>query len=261
MGRRGACARLILTGPPQAAPQRPLGLRGIGMAVLALGLAGAGCLRARDEAKGWRWHRVAAGETLGGIAARYHIPQDDLAEANALADPDRIQEGELLYIPMGGDLRVRATTGPHPRREPVTLGPKPAPLGVVTDEGEAPLSWPVHAAISSRFGLREGKPHQGIDLMVADGTEVRAAAAGRVLYAGGGLRGYGNLVMLRHENGLTTIYAHNSTLLVVEGTPVARGEVISLSGHSGRTTAPHLHFEVRDGDVPRDPELYLQKGP
>ncbi len=132
---------------------------------------------------------------------------------------------------------------------------------LATATAEAALEWPVDAPISSRFGRRDGRPHEGIDLLCADGTAVRAAAAGRVVYAGARLRGYGNLVMLRHDNGLVTVYAHNSTLLAAEGSTVARGEVISLSGHSGRATAPHLHFEVREGDVPRDPERYLPKLP
>ncbi len=128
---------------------------------------------------------------------------------------------------------------------------------IATGCRHAALDWPVCAPISSRFGVRDGRPHEGIDLRVADGTAVRAAAAGRVIYAGARLRGYGKLVMLRHRDGLVTVYAHNSALLAAEGRDVARGDVISLSGHTGRATAPHLHFEVRDGDVPKDPERYL----
>ena len=124
--------------------------------------------------------------------------------------------------------------------------------------GDAPrLDWPVHAPVTSLFGRRDGRPHEGIDLSVGDGTPVHAAAEGAVLYAGHQLRGYGNLVVVGHAGKLVTVYAHNSRLLVGEGQRVARGEVISLSGHSGRATAPHLHFEVREGDVPRDPLGYL----
>jgi len=121
--------------------------------------------------------------------------------------------------------------------------------------------WPVAAPITSRFGMRDGRPHEGVDLAVADGTEVRAAAAGRVVYAGSKLRGYGNLVMLRHQGGLLTVYAHNSRLLVGAGAAVGKGQPIARSGHSGRASAPHLHFEVRERDVPRDPELYLPPHP
>ncbi len=123
------------------------------------------------------------------------------------------------------------------------------------------LEWPLRGVLSSRFGPREGHPHDGIDLSVSDGTEVHAAATGEVVYSGSGLRGYGNLIILRHGGGLVTIYAHNSELRVAVGARIERGQVIALSGHSGRATAPHLHFEVRLDDQPRDPELYLPPSP
>jgi murein DD-endopeptidase MepM/ murein hydrolase activator NlpD len=234
-----------------------MGRRGAGAGLILVALA-SGCAHGRGDADlRWAWHRVRAGETLSGIAARYRVAEAALAEANALTDPDLVREGELLYVPLDGaaaDPRARGRGVTHFGRASRTLSrsltAKPADAG-------GPLAWPVQAAISSRFGTREGRPHEGIDLAVGDGTEVRAAAAGRVVYAGSGVRGYGNLVVVQHADGLTTLYAHNSQLLVAEGAEVARGEVISLSGHSGRATAPHLHFEVRMGEVARDPERYL----
>jgi murein DD-endopeptidase MepM/ murein hydrolase activator NlpD len=121
----------------------------------------------------------------------------------------------------------------------------------------AALAWPVRATISSGFGVRDGRPHDGIDLSVPDGTPVHAAAGGDVVYAGDKLRGYGRLVILRHDEHLITVYAHNEKLLVAEGQRVVAGEVVSLSGHTGRVTAPHLHFEVREDGVPLDPERFL----
>jgi murein DD-endopeptidase MepM/ murein hydrolase activator NlpD len=228
-----------------------MGRRGAGAGLtLVLGLAAvAGCYReARTE---WAWHRVAAGETLSAIAARHHVAITAIAEANALESPDAIRDGELLYIPPPAERRTNSPTEKMTPRVARTLHP--------VEKGA--LAWPVAAKISSRFGLRDGRPHEGIDLAVGDGTEVRAAGPGKVVYSGAGLRGYGNLVMVQHESGLLTIYAHNQSLLVGEGATVERGQVISLSGHSGRATAPHLHFEVREGDVPRDPELYLPPHP
>jgi murein DD-endopeptidase MepM/ murein hydrolase activator NlpD len=121
----------------------------------------------------------------------------------------------------------------------------------------AQLSWPVDGPLSSPFGRRDGRPHDGIDLAVAEGTPVRAACDGVVAYAGDRLRGYGNLIILRHDAALVTVYAHNRRLEVKEGDAVARGQVIAQSGQTGRASAPHLHFEVRQDGGPRDPLQYL----
>jgi murein DD-endopeptidase MepM/ murein hydrolase activator NlpD len=119
------------------------------------------------------------------------------------------------------------------------------------------LSWPVHGALSSPFGRRDGSAHDGIDVAVAEGTPVRAACDGSVAYAGDKLRGYGRLLIVAHSGGLATVYAHNSLLLVREGDLVARGQEIARSGQTGRASAPHLHFEVRRDNHPEDPLKYL----
>ena len=122
------------------------------------------------------------------------------------------------------------------------------------------LRWPlttIRIVVGSPFGARWGKPHQGIDLPAPIGTPVFAAADGRVVYAGSGIRGYGNLVVLKHPGDLLTVYAHNSVLLVSEGQTVRAGDRIALVGQSGHATGPHLHFEVRTGQIPRDPMSYL----
>ena len=114
--------------------------------------------------------------------------------------------------------------------------------------GRAPFRWPlatVRIVIGSPFGTRDGRPHEGIDLPAPVGTPVFAAADGQVAYAGNGIRGYGNLVVIKHAGDLLTVYAHNSLLLVTQGQPVRAGDRIALVGQSGRATGPHLHFEVR----------------
>jgi murein DD-endopeptidase MepM/ murein hydrolase activator NlpD len=121
------------------------------------------------------------------------------------------------------------------------------------------LSWPVDAPLSSPFGVRDGRPHLGIDLAVPEGTPVHAACDGVVAYAGAKLRGYGNLVILAHGL-LATVYAHNSALLVREGEKVLRGSLIARSGATGHVTAPHLHFEVRRDGKATDPLEYLPHG-
>ena len=119
------------------------------------------------------------------------------------------------------------------------------------------MSWPVDGPLSSLFGVRDGRPHEGIDLAVAEGTPVHAACDGVVAYAGDKLRGYGRLVIVQHADKLVTIYAHNRALQVKEGDPVARGQTLALSGQTGHATAPHVHFEVRQDNRPDDPLKYL----
>ena len=116
--------------------------------------------------------------------------------------------------------------------------------------------WPVQGAVTSGFGMRWGRMHDGIDIAVPTGTPVHAAAAGIVIYASW-MTGYGNLVVIDHGNGLATAYAHNSSLVVTVGQHVEQGRTISLSGSTGNSTGPHVHFEVRVNGVPVDPLRYL----
>jgi murein DD-endopeptidase MepM/ murein hydrolase activator NlpD len=118
------------------------------------------------------------------------------------------------------------------------------------------LSWPVAGPVTSGFGSRWGRMHEGIDVGVGTGTAVHAAAAGTVVYAGW-MSGYGNVVVIDHGNGLSTAYAHNSSLLVSQGTSVGQGAVVALSGNTGHSTGPHVHFEVRVNGAPVDPLGYL----
>jgi murein DD-endopeptidase MepM/ murein hydrolase activator NlpD len=115
----------------------------------------------------------------------------------------------------------------------------------------------VRGLLYSRFGTRQGQRHDGIDLAAPEGAPVAAAADGTVVYAGE-QAGYGQVVILRHAGGLLTLYAHNARVVVPEGSRVKAGETIARVGQSGKTTGPHLHFEVREGTRPRDPLLYLK---
>jgi murein DD-endopeptidase MepM/ murein hydrolase activator NlpD len=120
----------------------------------------------------------------------------------------------------------------------------------------AGLIWPVSGSVTSGYGMRWGRMHEGIDIAAPSGTSIWAAAAGTVIYAGW-LGGYGNLVVVDHGNGLATAYAHASAILVSVGQSVAQGETIALIGSTGHSTGPHLHFEVRVNGVAVDPLLYL----
>jgi murein DD-endopeptidase MepM/ murein hydrolase activator NlpD len=123
-----------------------------------------------------------------------------------------------------------------------------------------PYRWPLGAGIvSSEFGRRWHKPHEGLDIAADAGEPVYASAAGKVLYADSRMRGYGNVVILRHDSQMTTLYAHNQSLKVRLGDIVEQGQVIALLGSTGHSTGPHVHFEMRRSNVSLDPRGLLPK--
>jgi murein DD-endopeptidase MepM/ murein hydrolase activator NlpD len=120
--------------------------------------------------------------------------------------------------------------------------------------------WPLDAGIvSSEYGERWGKMHKGLDIAADVGEPVYAAATGEVIYADNGMRGYGNAVIVRHDDRSTSLYAHNSVLKVKFGQKVTQGELIALLGNTGHSTGPHVHFEIRNGDAPINPRGVLPK--
>jgi murein DD-endopeptidase MepM/ murein hydrolase activator NlpD len=127
---------------------------------------------------------------------------------------------------------------------------------IVPPTGNGRVGWPVSGPVTSGFGMRWGRMHEGIDIMVPEGTPVRAAAAGTVIFAGW-LGGYGNLVVVDHGGGLSTAYAHNSSFASSVGQAVAAGQVVSYSGNTGDSSGPHVHFEVRVNGSAVDPLGYL----
>lgn len=119
-------------------------------------------------------------------------------------------------------------------------------------------TWPLRTVkVTSSFGRRGSDMHEGVDLRARIGTTVYAVERGRVVYAGRKIRGYGKMVVIRHDSGLSSVYAHNSKILVRKGQKVKKGQRIALSGNTGRTRGPHLHFEVRYGVVAVDPSKLL----
>jgi lipoprotein NlpD len=200
-------------------------------------------------------HVVKRGETLTRIAKAYGVPVRELQEVNDLRDARALEPGKELFIP--GAARSRevpaAVAGAPP--EPDVAEPEAAPDGAERAKA-ASLRWPVQGVLYSRFGVRQGQRHDGIDIAAPEGTTVGAAAAGAVVYAGE-QSGYGSIVILRHDDGLLTLYAHASAILVRHGDRVEAGQPIARVGRSGRTSGPHLHFEVRDGTRPRNPLFYL----
>ena len=116
--------------------------------------------------------------------------------------------------------------------------------------------WPAHGVLTSSFGWRWGRLHEGIDIAVGNGTSVVAAASGTVIVAGW-MGGYGNLVVVDHGNGVSTAYGHNTGVAVSVGQAVAQGQLIAYSGNTGNSTGPHIHFEIRINGAPTDPLGYL----
>jgi len=188
------------------------------------------------------WVVVAEGESLEVLARRAGVPPEDILEANGLELPSQVRPGMTLFV-----------------LEPAPAPAEP-PLPAAAVPGTPQLRWPlttVAVTVGSPFGARWGRRHEGIDLPAPIGTPVFAAADGQVVYAGHGVRGYGNLIVIKHAGDLLTVYAHNSALLVSQGQPVRAGDRIARVGQSGHATGPHLHFEVRRGQIPTDPMSYL----
>lgn len=179
-------------------------------------------------------HRVRAGETLWDIARKYNVSVNDLVKANRFRNPNLIVQGQQIVVP------VRSLA-----------------LPARTEWG--PLMWPVRGAVTSPFGMRDGRMHKGIDIAADEGDVIRAARAGTVSFSGPAGT-FGLLVILDHGDGLTTYYGHCSCLLVKEGETVQAGKPIARVGSTGRSQGPHLHFEVRWNGEPHDPAMVLPGG-
>ncbi|HEY8384288.1 MAG TPA: peptidoglycan DD-metalloendopeptidase family protein [Microvirga sp.] len=146
-----------------------------------------------------------------------------------------------------------AAPAPQPAPQEVAKAPAPEPEQTGAIGGE--FRWPARGRVIAGFGANGG--NEGINIALPEGTPVKAAEAGTVTYAGSEVKGYGNLVLIRHDNGYVTAYAHNGDLSVKRGERVKRGQVIATSGQSGNVTSPQLHFEIRKGQAPVDPIKYL----
>ncbi len=193
------------------------------------------------------YHIVRPGQTLWRIARAYGVSLEELAQANGIDDPTRVAAGRPLYIP-GATAVLNIPAYP---------APPPAPPLPQTAAGE--WHWPVvHGEILSYFGAPRGShEHAGIDIDGRRGQQVLAARGGLVSYSGNTMRGYGRTIVIDHEDGFHSLYAHNDRLLVRAGQRVDRGQPIALVGRTGNASGEHCHFEIRRDAVPVDPLLYL----
>jgi lipoprotein NlpD len=205
-------------------------------------------------------HRVEKGQTLYRIAKTYGLTVDELMRANDLDDPRELKVGERLRIPGARAVKTSVVTADAPEPTPpvrAASADKPQPK-VLAKVGSAngPLAWPLRGVLYARFGRKGAEAHDGIDLAAPAGTPVKTAGPGTTLYAGE-QRGYGLIVVIEHAGGLVSLYAHNRDVRVKTGQVVREGQVVATVGDSGKTSGPHLHFEVRRDGVPVDPLLFL----
>ncbi len=188
-------------------------------------------------------HQTGEGETLEEISSLYNVPALSISTVNNLQPKHILTPGLELFVPgakpvklteeMAANYGLRNIFGsPIPGRITSGMGPRTHPIG----------------------GFR-GK-HTGVDLAAREGTRITAAAAGRVTQTGEG-EYIGKYIIISHQNSYTTLYGHCSEILTAEGTTVKKGQLIAKSGHTGRTTGPHLHFEIRKNGLPQDPLRYL----
>ncbi len=223
-------------------------------------------------------HVVRPGETLYSLGRTYSMRPHDIAAANGLSMTQGLNVGQRVNIPGGGSSSPIANSAPNrlPQQNLATKAPvtqQPMQQTAVMQQPEPVLQqetqieqvdnatgfrWPVKGRVISQFGTKPNKTrNEGINIAVPEGTGVRAAEAGVVAYAGNELKGYGELVLVRHQNGWVTAYAHNKELLVKRGDAVRRGDVIAKAGKTGSVTSPQVHFEVRQGATAVDPLKYL----
>jgi lipoprotein NlpD len=256
----------------------------VGLAVLASCSSTTSVPVSRREARA-AVHVVQRGETLYKIAWQHRVDQQELANWNGIRDPDQLRVGQRLrLVPPRGYVAAApapsARPPPEPARQampPRATPPRPSTSSAPPSAGRpagssasrttprAPppaalrWSWPTDGRIVTRFGA-DGGIASGIGIGGREGQPVRAAAAGTVVYAGGGLIGYGQLVIIKHDEIFLSAYGYNSELLVTQGQRIARGATIALMGQ-GPGRQPRLHFEVRRNGTPVDPLLFVQAPP
>ena len=229
-------------------------------------------------------HKVEKGETLWDIAHKYDLNIDTLIGANNISNMNSIKPGqEFKILPVKG-IMYRVSPGESVasiarkfklEKETVMkdnnledasnlkidqklILRNAKPEFSYQDRLDKKFMYPINTRITSYYGPRWGRTHEGIDFAAPTGSPIRAVSSGRVVYSGWAT-GYGYVVIIEHQKGLRTLYAHNSKLLVSEGEAVGKGEVISRSGNTGNSTGPHLHFEVQVNGRPENPLNYITK--
>jgi murein DD-endopeptidase MepM/ murein hydrolase activator NlpD len=235
---------------------------------------------ATDPPPGWEGrYTVKSGDSLYGVAYQHKVSLEDIKRANGITDLSKVRPGTTLHVPAQPDTAAAPALPNSPPRitqipaRVVNAAPDqfrtPAPTVLsrnhetvdpdpLAAEAAAKFRWPVRGRVIAGFGRRpDGTHNDGVNVAVPHGTDIHAAEAGKVAYAGNELKGYGNLVLIRHANGWVTAYAHADQLLVKANDEVRRGQVIAKAGKTGAVDQPQLHFELRQGTRPVDPVPHL----
>lgn len=206
-------------------------------------------------------------DNLWSIAKDYNLSPESIIREDK-ANPAILSIGEKLILKgiteikvkdTSNDINVKSTSNEikTKKADSDNINTKAYKKTTSTQNTSSSFMWPASGSISSKFGSRWGSKHTGLDIAVETGTSVKAATAGKVIFSG--WKGnYGNLIIIDHGNGYKTYYAHNSKLLAKVGQSVDKGAVVSLSGSTGNSTGPHLHFEIRQNDEPVNPLSFLK---
>jgi LysM repeat protein len=210
-------------------------------------------------------HVVKSGDSVARVATRYKVTRQAVLEANRLGSRDILRVGQRLQVPGCTSVVAEARVEPVTTNAPftATVGPRKVPtrlfLGTPDLDGRAiDFTWPVIGNVVSGVGRRRLGWHAGIDIQADVGTPVQAAASGTV-YFSGWERAYGRVIKVEHDNGFASIYAHNLQNFVEAGDRVDLGQVIATVGRSGRSTAYHLHFEIRHEGTVLNPLFLLPR--
>ena len=207
-----------------------------------------------------QYYEVARGDTLFGIARSTGVSVGELAEWNRIPPPYAIRTGQRLRISPPGEsggkersAKKKPSTSESGRADPSS---KPSPRNTRYGSNFGPWSWPTEGRVLERFSQSNGS--KGIDISGNEGQKIVAAASGVVVYQGSGLRGYGKLIIIKHDADFLSAYAHCAKIHVREGSAIKRGQKVAEMGNSG-TDRVKLHFEIRYRGVPVDPLEYLPK--
>lgn len=224
-----------------------------------------------------KYHIVAKGDTLYNISKRYDVEMSSVSRLNNLSAPYALRIGQKLVLPgqvVASSYQPASYSAPAKTAAPAkktntkaastrkTLpkqNTKPVKYVAPSKYRKSKFDWPVKGKVISNFGtIGKGRNNDGINIQAALGTAVKAADAGTVAYAGNELKGFGNLILIRHNDGWITAYAHNDRILVKKGQKVRKGEKISTVGSTGGVNSPQLHFEIRCGKKALNPLGYLK---
>jgi len=204
-------------------------------------------------------YKVKSGDTIYEISRMFSTTQTRVVRLNNIPKPYRIREGQVLKMPMPEDSYASLS---HHSTKPETKTTRSlkrkAKIAAPKMSGNGMFKPPVQGKMISSYGVKSGGLHNdGINIAVAKGTPIGSAQSGVVAYTGGDIEGYGNLVLIRHDKGYMTAYAHLDRISVKRGDILTQGQKIGTAGQSGNVTKPQLHFEIRKGAKALNPKLYL----